>query len=194
MSLARVVHDVDPLTLKRWLDRDQAILIDVREPDEYAREHLAGARLMPLSGFDRTALPAADGKTVVLQCNSGNRSRQLAEQCGGEWHHLDGGIQAWKRAGLPVETERHAPLPIMRQVQIAAGSLIVLGQILAWLVAPAFALLSAFVGAGLIFAGITGTCGMARLLGRLPYNRAPGELRMTPDVPAQGAARPNRQT
>jgi len=186
MGLTRVVHDVDPLTLKRWLDRDQAILIDVREPDEYAREHLAGARLMPLSRFERTALPAADGKAVVLQCNSGNRSRQLAEQMGGEWHHLDGGIQAWKRAGLPVETDRHAPLPIMRQVQIAAGSLVVLGQVLAWLVAPAFGLLSAFVGAGLIFAGITGTCGMAKLLGRLPYNRAPGALRPTPHVPAQG--------
>jgi rhodanese-related sulfurtransferase len=174
MGHRRVVHDIDPLTLKGWLDRDQAILVDVREPDEYAREHIAGARLMPLSRFDRAALPATGGKTVVLQCNSGNRSRQLAEQMGGEWHHLDGGIQAWKRARLPVEADRHAPLPIMRQVQIAAGSLVLLGQILAWAVAPAFGLLSALVGAGLIFAGMTGFCGMARLLGRLPYNRAPG--------------------
>jgi rhodanese-related sulfurtransferase len=163
----------------------------VREPDEYAREHIAGARLMPR--FDRTALPVANGKTVVLQCSSGNRSRQIAERTPGAWH-LDGGLQAWKRAGLPVETDRDAPLPIMRQVQIAAGSLVLLGQVLAWLVAPGFGLLSALVGAGLILAGITGTCGMARLLGRLPYNRTPAEHRLTPDVPAQGAARPNRQT
>jgi len=171
MGPTSVVHDIDPVTLQRWLDHDQAILVDVREPDEYAHQHIAGARLMPLSRFDPSTLPSAAGKTLVLQCNSGNRSRQIGEQLAGEWHHLEGGIQAWKRAGLPVEADRRAPLPIMRQVQIAAGSLVLLGQILAWLVAPGFALLSAFVGAGLIFAGITGYCGMAKLLGRLPYNR-----------------------
>jgi rhodanese-related sulfurtransferase len=163
--------DVDPRTLERWLDDGTAILVDVREPDEYAREHIAGARLMPLSRFDRAALPAGNGKTVVLQCNSGNRSRQLGERMGGAWHHLAGGIQAWKRAGLPVEVDRRTPLPIMRQVQIAAGVLVLLGQILGWLLAPAFGLLSTFVGAGLILAGITGYCGMARLLALLPYNR-----------------------
>jgi rhodanese-related sulfurtransferase len=171
MSFPRTVHDVDPRTLERWLDDGKAILVDVRELDEYTREHIAGARLMSLSRFDRAALPAGNGKTVVLQCNSGNRSRQLGEQMGGAWHHLAGGIQAWKRAGLPVKADRRAPLPIMRQVQIAAGGLVLLGQILGWLVAPAFGLLSAFVGAGLIFAGITGYCGMARLLALLPYNR-----------------------
>jgi rhodanese-related sulfurtransferase len=128
-----IVHDVDPTTLKQWLDQERAILVDVREPDEYAREHITGARLMPLSRFDPSTLPAASGKTIVLQCNSGNRTRQFADQTTGEWHHLEGGIQAWKRAGLPVETNRRAPLPIMRQVQIAAGSLVVLGQLLAWL-------------------------------------------------------------
>ncbi len=168
------LRDVDPATLKDWLDHDRAILVDVREADEYAREHVPGARLHALSRFDPGRLPRDPGKIMVLMCNSGNRSRQAA---GGlvayheELAHLAGGIQAWKRAGLRVEANPAAPLPIMRQVQIAAGSLVLLGLLLAALLSPWFALLSAFVGAGLIVAGVTGFCGMAELLQRLPYNR-----------------------
>lgn len=171
-------RQVDPRTLKRWLDAGRAVLIDVREPDEYAREHIPGARLVPLSRFDPAELPREPGRAVVLQCRSGNRSREAAELAaarggapGEEVYDLKGGILGWERAGLPVERRPGAPLPIMRQVQIAAGSLVLLGLLLAWLASPWFALLSALVGAGLVFAGVTGTCGMASLLGRLPYNR-----------------------
>jgi rhodanese-related sulfurtransferase len=164
------LRDVDPATLKDWLDHGRAILVDVREADEYAREHVPGARLHALSRFDPARLPRDPEKIMVLMCNSGNRSRQAA---GGllayheELAHLAGGIQAWKRTGLPVEANPAAPLPIMRQVQIAAGSLVLLGLLLAVLLSPWFALLSAFVGAGLIVAGVTGFCGMAELLQRL---------------------------
>jgi rhodanese-related sulfurtransferase len=84
---------------------------------------------------------------------------------------LDGGLAAWKHAGLPVVADRRAPLPIMRQVQIAAGSLVLLGVILAVLVSPWFMALSAFVGAGLVMAGVTGFCGLANLLAHMPWNR-----------------------
>lgn len=175
MPAAIALRDVDPGTLASWLQRDQAILVDVREADEYAREHIAGARLQPLSGLTPAALPRAPGRKLVLQCNSGNRTRQAAAEILAqepiELYHLAGGIQAWKAAGLPVEVDRKAPLPLMRQVQIAAGALVLLGLILALAISPWFALLSAFVGAGLIFAGLTGVCGMARMLERLPYNR-----------------------
>jgi rhodanese-related sulfurtransferase len=167
------LRDVDPATLKGWLDHGRAILVDVREADEYAREHIPGARLNALSRFDPGRLPREPDKIMVLMCNSGNRSRQAAGRLTDhqELAHLAGGIQAWKRAGLPVEADPGAPLPIMRQVQIAAGSLVLLGLLLAALLSPWFALLSAFVGAGLIVAGITGFCGMAELLQHLPYNR-----------------------
>lgn len=175
MPAAAALHDVAPATLKTWLERDEAILVDVREADEYAREHIAGARLHPLSRLTAAPLPGAPGKKLVLQCNSGNRTRQAAAQILArepiELYHLAGGIQAWKRDGLPVEVDRSAPLPIMRQVQIAAGLLVLLGLLLAVVLSPWFALLSAFVGAGLLFAGVTGHCGMAKLLARLPYNR-----------------------
>ena len=85
---------------------------------------------------------------------------------------LQGGIDAWKKAGLPVTVDRTAPIPVMRQVQIAAGGLVVLGAVLGATVAPAFYLLSGFVGAGLVFAGTTGFCGMARILEMMPWNRA----------------------
>ena len=167
---------VDPRTVRAWLAEGEAVLIDVREPDEHARERIAGARLAPLSRFDPARLVSEPGQTFVFHCNSGNRIAQAADlllrSAGGEAYQLAGGLQAWKKAGLPVISDRKAPLPIMRQVQIAAGSLVLLGVVLAALVSPWFMALSAFVGAGLIIAGVTGFCGMANLLLHMPWNRS----------------------
>ena len=94
----------------------------MREPDEHARERIAGARLAPLSRFDPEGLAAEPGKFLVFHCNSGNRTTQRLLRAGErEVYQLAGGLQAWKRAGLPVIGDRKAPLPIMRQVQITAG-------------------------------------------------------------------------
>ena len=84
---------------------------------------------------------------------------------------LEGGLDAWKKAGLPVSLDRSQPIDIMRQVQIAAGSLVLLGVVLGAFVSPNFYALSGFVGAGLTFAGISGFCGMARVLGAMPWNQ-----------------------
>jgi rhodanese-related sulfurtransferase len=169
---------VDAATARAWLERGEAVLIDVREADEHARERIEGARLAPLSRFDPKALGEEREKIAIFHCSSGNRTTVAAGQLQGAGfaraYQLEGGIQAWKRAGLPVLVDAKAPLPIMRQVQIAAGTLVVLGILLAVLVSPAFMALSAFVGAGLIFAGITGFCGMASLLAHLPWNRRTG--------------------
>jgi rhodanese-related sulfurtransferase len=164
---------IDPQTLKRRLDEGSAVLIDIREPVEHARERIAGARLVPLSAVDRYQL--AGDKAVVFHCRTGSRTTAnagilLAKNCP-QAYSLAGGLEAWKTAGLPTEVDRRAPIEMFRQVQIAAGSLVLLGLLLAVLVSPWFAALSAFVGAGLSFAGVTGTCGMARLLGIMPWNR-----------------------
>lgn len=169
------LHEVAASKLKRWLDEGSAVVVDVRGEDEHRRERIQGAESMPLDRLDAAALVARRGPRIVLQCNSGVRSLQAAQALlaagAREVWHLQGGLQAWKRAGLPVTGDAGAPLPIMRQVQIVAGSLIVLGFLLGLWVAPAWHLLSGFVGLGLIFAGITGRCGMASLLALLPYNR-----------------------
>jgi rhodanese-related sulfurtransferase len=158
------------------LVRQGAVLIDVREADEHAREHIPGARHHALTKIDR-ANPVKQGDDVLIfHCRSGARtgsnSLKLAGAAQGcEAFILDGGLNAWKKAGLPVTLDRNQPIDIIRQVQIVAGSMILIGVMLGVFVAPAFYALSAFVGAGLLFAGISGFCGMARLLGLMPWNR-----------------------
>ncbi len=173
------MHEVDPRTLKHWLDADKAVLIDIREADEYAREHIPQARLVPLSGFNAADFPKEHEKVGVFHCHSGTRTEQAAPQIletgFKEIYHLKGGLKGWKDAGYQINFNRKAPISIMRQVQITAGSFVVLGVLLAVLVSPWFMALSAFVGAGLAFAGISGTCAMARILSRMPWNASFGD-------------------
>lgn len=171
MSLA----PIDAQTLKQRLDAGEAVLIDIREHDEHAREHILGARLAPLSAIDAHDFDRDHGKIAVFHCKSGMRTQanaaRLLAKGFREAYFLDGGIEAWKSAGLPVHANRKAPLELMRQVQLAAGGLILTGVTLGWLVNPTFYALSAFVGAGLAFAGATGWCGMALLLKAAPWNQ-----------------------
>ena len=151
-----------------------AVLVDIRDPDEYRREHIAGARPRPLSTLG-SALDIEPGRTVIFQCRSGARTTahadRLAAAAGAAAYRLDGGLDAWKKAGLAVVADKRQPIELMRQVQIVAGSLVLVGAALGTFVHPAFYGLSAFVGAGLVFAGATGTCAMARILRRMPWNR-----------------------
>ena len=164
---------IKPAALKQALERNEALLIDVREPGEFAREHIAGAQSLPLSALDASRLPR--DRKIVLCCQSGARaSRALAQLEAAGLHdvaRLDGGLGGWKAAHLTTSIDITQPISIMRQVQITAGSLVVLGAVLAALVSPWFILLSGFVGAGLVFAGVSDTCMMAALLSRLPYNQ-----------------------
>lgn len=151
-----------------------ARIVDVREADEFARRHIAGAVNAPLSRLDRVEAGAAPA--VIFHCRSGARTAahgaRLADAATCPAYVLEGGIDAWAAAGLPVETEPLAPLELMRQVQLAAGGLVLIGVLLGFTVAPAWFGLAAFVGAGLTMAGATGWCGMARLLAHMPWNRA----------------------
>ena len=173
------LRDIDSQTLKGWLDEDKAVLIDIRDRDEFAREHIPGARLVAASELGQADFSAVRAKIAVFHCNSGARTRMAETQILAtgltDIYQLAGGLQGWKADGLPVALNRKAPISIMRQVQITAGSLVVLGILLALLVSPWFMALSGFVGAGLMFAGISGTCAMATLLGHMPWNqrRAP---------------------
>jgi rhodanese-related sulfurtransferase len=173
MSLAKI----SPLNAKRLLDQG-AILVDIREADEHARERVPGAHHLALSKLDKADLALHQGKPIIFHCKSGARTLsnapRLAQKVGGacEAFIVEGGLDAWKKAGLPVATDRHQPIELQRQVQIGAGSLAFLGTMLGLFVSPWFFAVPAFVGAGLIGAGVTGFCGMATILMRAPWNRA----------------------
>jgi len=148
-----------------------ARLIDIRGRDEFARVRAPGAENRPLDELDTVE----DDGPVVFLCRSGMRTAgnaaKLAACCHGEAYILDGGLNAWQAAGLPVEEDRGAPLELLRQVQIAAGSLVLIGVVLGFVWSPVLFGLSAFVGAGLVMAGASGWCGLAHLLAIMPWNR-----------------------
>ncbi len=159
---------------KRLLDSGRALLVDIRESDEFARERIPGAHSLPLSRLEEAAIPCSPQKLVVFQCRSGARTAANAARLAGvapDGVILQGGLEAWKRAGLPVQADRDAPLELQRQVQIAAGAMVLSGVLLGLLVSAWFFALSAFVGAGLMFAGLSGFCGLARVLQAMPWNK-----------------------
>jgi rhodanese-related sulfurtransferase len=170
---------IDAPTLKQWLDRQSVLLIDVREPVEYATEHIPGAISYPLSTFDPSQINLQPGQHLVLYCQAGKRSARAAAQLETagftDITELQSGLSAWKAQDYPVKTSQNAPISLFRQVQITAGALVVLGTILGVTVSPWGLLLSGFVGAGLVFAGVTNTCGLGMLLAQLPYNRRFGQ-------------------
>jgi rhodanese-related sulfurtransferase len=140
---------------------------------EFAGGHISGSLNIPLSRLAQADLPSGP---LVLVCQSGNRSARALSTLIQQGHphpvaDLQGGLPTWQQAGFPVRKLAGAPLPLMRQVQIAAGSLVLLGVILSQTVAPGWIWLAGFVGAGLTFAGVSGFCGMARLLAAMPWNR-----------------------
>jgi rhodanese-related sulfurtransferase len=176
------LQELDALTLQQWLNDQKAVLIDVREPGEYANEHITGAASFPLSSLDPSHLVSEKDKIIALYCQSGRRSAQagqkLLEAGFPQIAHLKGGIGTWTSAGFSTKVDKNAPISLFRQVQIVAGSLVFLGTVLGVLVSPKFLILSGFVGCGLIFAGITNTCAMGMLLAKLPYNQRNNQRRI----------------
>jgi len=178
MSASNTTHELVELTpdmLEQWLGEGDTVLVDVREGFEHAGERIENAQHHALSKFDREQLHKHhEGKRVVFHCRSGKRSADAASQFGpGTVYHLTGGIEEWKASGRSTIKSASAPkIDVMRQVQITAGSLVVLGVVLGVLVHPGFLAISAFVGCGLTFAGLSGWCGMAMLLAKMPWNKA----------------------
>ncbi len=152
-------------------------LVDVRTEREFAAERLPGAVCVPL---DRLTVEAADWdryEPLILMCAAGVRSRdamsRLAAMGFSNLVMLEGGLKACRAAGLDVITVKKT-IPIVRQVMLVAGVLVFLGLLLAHLYSPYFLVVDALVGFGMIFAGATGTCPMACLLERMPWNRVAG--------------------
>jgi rhodanese-related sulfurtransferase len=151
------------------------LFLDVRTPAEYEEVHIDGAVLHPLSDINPTQVQGlAQGRSsCVVVCRSGGRARQAWERLQGSGISnlfvLEGGMNAWEGEGLPV-VRGTKTISLERQVRIAAGALVFTGAVLGYFVHPAFIGISAFVGAGLMFAGITDTCGMGMMLAKMPWN------------------------
>jgi len=185
---------VSPHELQRLLAADPALpLLDVRTPAEYAGARLPQARNVPLDRLNPGtvaalyadgAAPLPEGKPVYFLCQAGKRATLATEAFAAAGHDVgivvEGGLSAWTAAGLPVEQGAGGVISLERQVRIGAGSLVLLGVLLGHFVHPGFYWLSGFVGAGLVFAGVTDFCGMALVLAKCPWNgveREPASLR-----------------
>lgn len=163
-------------TAKEWLDKNEAIIIDVRESGEYAAMHIPGATLIPLGTINNDVLPPLAGKKLIIHCQLGRRSEMACEKLLStnpslDVYNLDGGIKAWVNAGQKVNQSGKTFISIDRQVQLTIGTGVLLGVTLGYFLHPAFLCLAAFFGAGLVFAGATGTCGLAMLLAKMPWNQ-----------------------
>ena len=173
---------VPTITAKQLAERcksnGESDLIDVRTPVEFRELHVEFARNVPLDRLDPVALMQARNglreEPLYVICRSGSRGRQACEKFLAAGFpnvvNVEGGTLAWAECGLPVVRGQKA-ISLERQVRIAAGLLVLLGVLLGWLVHPAFVGLAAFVGAGLVVAGVTDTCGMGMLLARMPWNQ-----------------------
>lgn len=167
---------LEPKEVERM--RGAALLLDVRSPGEHAAEHIEGAELMPLDRLDAAAVKElAAGRPCVVVCQGGTRASiaagRLAAESLPDVSVLAGGLNAWKDAGLPIRRGRGV-ISLERQVRIGAGSLVLAGVVLGFAVSPWFFGLSAFVGGGLVFAGVTDFCGMGLLLAKMPWNQRGG--------------------
>lgn len=168
--------------LNQALVSDDGILVDVRTPAEFETVHAQSAINVPLDELSKNTIHALrrdSGATIYLICQSGSRTKTACKRLADASNivAVEGGTQAWIDCGLPV-IEGKKSISLERQVRIAAGSLVVLGTLLGALVSSWLLIITGFVGAGLVFAGVTDTCGMAMILGKCPWNRqSPTTLR-----------------
>jgi rhodanese-related sulfurtransferase len=167
------------LTVQESFDQRQANrsvpFIDVRTPAEYGSAHAEGASNHPMESLDLNNFSFSKSDEIHVICQSGGRSMKVCQKLEAAGFekvvNVEGGTSAWLDANLPSVTGKKA-MSLERQVRIAAGSLVVIGAAVGYFVHPGGFALSAFVGAGLVFAGVTDTCGMGMLIARMPWNRA----------------------
>lgn len=171
------VKTVDVAQLKEWLDKGEAVLIDVRELAEVHEAYIPGTTHVPLAKITKADLPKVHKKKIVLHCKLGKRSEMaceklLVEDPSLDLYNLEGGIVAWQQSGLGVKsTEGKKTISVERQVQIFVGVMVLLGVALGYFVHPGFLLLAGFIGAGMLYSGMKGSCALAMLLMSLPWNR-----------------------
>ena len=173
------IATITPNELHQLQQQDSTIrILDVRSPAEYEAIHATTADNVPLDRLDPPKYlqqNATNGNPIYVICKMGGRSMQACQKLASAGHanvvNITGGTDAWAAAGLPVAEGERKVMPIDCQVRVMAGSLVVLGTVLGYALHPAWTALSFFIGAGLVFSGVTNTCGMASVLAMMPWNQ-----------------------
>jgi rhodanese-related sulfurtransferase len=170
------VHEIAPTDVKQWVDDGQAILIDVREFLEYTEEHIPKAELHPRSTFDPSTIPEPFNKKLIFYCLSGKRALALGakwlEASGNqEVYCLQGGLEAWKKQGLPTVLNLDVERKIESQAYILSGFVVFLGSVLSFFFSNWFLIIPVVSGILLILAGCAGHRYRSFLLSKLPYNK-----------------------
>lgn len=170
------VKKIDAATLKNWIDSGEAVVLDVREPAEHKSQKIGGSYNISHTKVTKDSLPIKDGKKLVLHCHSGRRSTVACEGLLKsnpelELYELEGGISSWVANSYDTESTGKAIMPIDRQVQVTIGFLIILFSLLTVFVNGSFVFLVLAIGCGLLFAGLSGTCMLALLLAKMPWNQ-----------------------
>ncbi len=150
--------------------------INVCTPMEWNEKHIPGVRNVPLDTLADHLAEFSDKRTIYVHCRSGARSLRAIETLKAlgvqaELINVEGGMMAWEGAGLPLGKGKAITLPLMRQVMLGAGSLILISHLGSLMIDPRIGYLSLVVGAGLAVSGLTGWCGMALVLARMPWNK-----------------------
>jgi rhodanese-related sulfurtransferase len=177
--------------LKQRIDAGERFtLLDVRSPAEHAGSRLRGALNVPIETLASSLAAIPTNLPIVVVCQGGTRAALAAPALRDRAAVLvlDGGLAAWRKCGFEVEGSAGRVWPLERQVRLVAGLLVLLGCALGLAVAPGFFGIAAFIGAGLAFSGITGFCGMALLLAKLPWNRRAFGACAPPPAPGSAAA------
>lgn len=169
------IKNINAKTLEKWLENDEAIVVDVREPSEYEANRIKGSKLIPLAKICKNNLPEYKNKKLVLHCQGGRRSENackklLTEDENLELYNLEGGISAWMNIGNDVNSSGKFFLPLDRQVQLTIGLFVLSGSCFGYFVNPLYFIVPAFFGSGLVFAGLTGNCAFASLIAKMPWN------------------------
>lgn len=172
------IININATEAKRLIDAGEAVLVDVREPAEFHACRIEGANLVPLGTVCCSALPhTSEDKKLIVHCQAGRRGMQACETLQKEddsrtIYHITGGLNEWQQAGLPITRSKSFFLPLDRQVQLTIGLMLIAFSLLAFFFDPAYALACTFLGGGLTMAGLTGLCGLARIMAKMPWNQA----------------------
>ncbi len=149
-------------------------LIDVREYPEFAEGHIQGSELVPLGLMEKASEGWGRSEPFTLVCRSGRRAEDARQMLAAKGFTslkvLNGGVQSWTNSGKPLTVAEHKLWSMERQVRVTAGALVLTFCVLGYLTSLKFFVGAGLIGAGLVYAGVSDTCMMASVLGRMPWN------------------------
>ena len=169
------ISNINVHQLKEWIDNDEVCLVDVRETIEHHAFRIDNSAHVPLGTISGDKVPETD-KKIVIYCLKGVRGQKACEKVtaaidGIDVFNLEGGIDAWRSAGLPIKSTDKKHFSLERQVQIAIGTFVVLAVMASIAINPVFVWVAGFFGAALLFAGLTGNCPLSLLIAKMPWNK-----------------------